>query len=98
MPSIPGRMRSICMRPAFSRECVDGGCHREVRLARSGRSDPDDDVVVLNLSQILALPWRLRLNDPSYAGKSDALQIAHSIADMAVVVIVCLAAIDRVAD
>ena len=48
---------------ALSRQRIDGRGHGEIRLARSGRPDADDDVVVRDLLQILGLPWRLRLND-----------------------------------
>ena len=58
----------------LSRQRVDRRGDGEIRLARSRRSDADDDVVVLNLLEILRLTRRLRLYDFSNARERDALQ------------------------
>ena len=58
---------------ALARERIDRGGDGEVRLARAGRSDADDDVVVGDELEVLRLARRLRLDDAAHAGQHDAL-------------------------
>ena len=54
---------------ALARERVDGGGDREIGLARSGRPDTDDDVVLRHQLQVLGLPAGLGLDDLADAGQ-----------------------------
>src|SRR5258708_34289055 len=67
---------------------IDGGGHGEMRLARARRADSDDDVVVLNVAEVLALPRRLRLDDPA-----DTRQRDSRPAKRAAVSITCVGAV-----
>src|SRR5688572_26369742 len=62
------------------RERIDRSGDSEICLPRSCRPDSDDDVVLGDDLEILALAARLRLNDLADSGKDDALKVIDAVA------------------
>jgi hypothetical protein len=58
---------------ALARECLHGHGYGQIRLPRSGWSDPDDDVVIRDALHVCCLTGRFRLDYLARAGQNDSL-------------------------
>ncbi len=78
LPGLDGRSREHDSSHALPHERVHRRGHGEIGLAGTGRSDPDHDVLLGDLLQVLRLARRLGLHDGTHAGQGDARCRGHT--------------------